>query len=463
MAGVRSKPLRGGKYQGWFFDANGDRKFFTGTRSKKETERLALRFEDEHRQIRMGYVPAPDASDLNGSRDFQQVLDEYLAWGESQGGRNGRPWGQEHMRKRQAHLIWWQKRLSLDTLADIDNILPRVEKALREIQDKGRAGKTLTNYAEAIGAFCDWCVKRSYLAQDPLKSLGRFDTTPKSQRRALTADEIARLLEACAPHRRLVYETAFMSGLRANELRNLTIHHLDREQSGLLLDAAWTKNREQGFQPIPSSLTDHLYEFAHSGEPIRLYEKFYKGKPRRRTIPNEPLLYVPSETARDLDKDLRAANIPKHTPEGKVDFHACRVAYISFVIESGVTIKEAQVLARHKTPELTMNVYGRVRLERLSGAVERLGQTLSAHEKCVTYVHQDSRGGGDKSITILENNSLRRAENMPKGGFEPPRPVRHHPLKMACLPDSTTSAMNDYGEMKAHRAYDDAGSLSMPF
>ena len=23
---------------------------------------------------------------------------------------------------------------------------------------------------------------------------------------------------------------------------------------------------------------------------------------------------------------------------------------------------------------------------------------------------------------------------MPKGGFEPPRLVRHHPLKMACLP-----------------------------
>ena len=26
------------------------------------------------------------------------------------------------------------------------------------------------------------------------------------------------------------------------------------------------------------------------------------------------------------------------------------------------------------------------------------------------------------------------ARRMPKGGFEPPRPVRHHPLKMACLP-----------------------------
>ena len=419
MAGVRSKPLRGGKYQGWFFDANGDRKFFTGTRSKKETERLALRFEDEHRQIRMGNAPQPDASDLNGNRDFGEMVDEYLAWGESQGGRGGRPWSKEHALKRQTHLGWWQQRLELDTLADVKSILPHVEKALRELQNQGRAGKTLANYAEAIGAFCDWCVKRGYLAQDPLKSLSRFDITPQSQRRALTADEITRLLEACAPHRRLVYETAFMSGLRTNELRNLTIHHLDRAQSALLLDAAWTKNREQGFQPIPASLTQRLYDFAHSGESARLYAQFYQRKDLTREMPEEPLLYVPAHPSRDLEKDLQAADIPKHTPEGKVDFHACRVAYITFVIESGANIKEAQVLARHKTPDLTMNTYGRVRRDRLSGTVEKLGATLFPQEKCATYVHQDDEGGRGRPATILQNNELSRAERMENRGFEP--------------------------------------------
>ena len=250
----------------------------------------------------------------------------------------------------------------------------------------GRTGKTLANYAEAIGAFCAWCVKRGYLASDPLKSLGRFDTTPRTQRRALTADEISCLLSACAPHRRLVYETAFMSGLRANELRNLTINHLDREQSGIVLDAKWTKNRDPGFQPIPASLVERLYDFALSGEPTRLYEKFYKDKPGRRIIPGNPLLYVPSETARDLEKDLHAAGIPKHTSEGKVDFHACRVAYINFVIESGVSIKEAQALARHKTPQMTLDVYGRVRGEQLALTVEHIGRTVLPQEKCVTYV-----------------------------------------------------------------------------
>lgn len=419
MSGVRKQPLRGGKYQGWFVDSLGNRKFFTGTRSKKETERLALRFEDEHRQIRQGYVPEPGVADEHHDRLFAEVTSEYVAWGESQGGLGGRPWSQEHVKKRRTLLAWWQETLSLETLSNIEGILPRVEKALRELQKKGRAGKTLANYAEALTAFCDWCVKRGYLESNPLKSLGRFDTTPLTLRRALTADEIIRLLDVCAPHRKLLFETAFMSGLRSGELRRLTIDHLDRERSGLILDAEWTKNRESGLQPIPASLTERLYEFAHSGEPARLYARFLQRRDATRKIPSHPLLYVPSDPARELGKDLKAAGIPKHNAEGKVDFHACRVAYITFVIESGANIKEAQVLARHKTPGLTMNVYGRVRQDRLSGTVERLGETLLTHEKCATYVHQDSKERGGESITTIENNGLLSAKTMELRGIEP--------------------------------------------
>src|SRR5215510_7773782 len=71
-------------------------------------------------------------------------------------------------------------------------------------------------------------------AQD-LRSL---DTTPQSHSRAMTVAEITRLLEVCPPSRRLLLETAFVTGLRANELRNLTVHHLDVQRCGLHLDAA---------------------------------------------------------------------------------------------------------------------------------------------------------------------------------------------------------------------------------
>ena len=89
---------------------------------------------------------------------------------------------------------------------------------------------------------------------------------------------------------------------------------------------------------------------------------------------------------RELDKDLLIAGIPKSTPAGKLDFHACRVAYINLVLESGASIKEAQTLARHATPHLTMNVYGRVREERLAQAIEQMARSLLPLAECAPCV-----------------------------------------------------------------------------
>ena len=38
------------------------------------------------------------------------------------------------------------------------------------------------------------------------------------------------------------------------------------------------------------------------------------------------------------------------------------------------------------------------------------------------------------AVCVSVTSRLCVREKMPKGGFEPPRLVRHHPLKMACLP-----------------------------
>ena len=187
MAGIRRKPTNGGFCQAWFIDYTGTRQFFT-MRGQKQALRKAQALEDEHTEIRKGLRPVPRSADRHAERRFLDMVEEYLAWGESQGGRNGKPWGKTHARNRQSQLDWWQERLGLVTLADLDGILPRVEEALRELQAQGRAGKTMANYAESLGAFCDWCVKRGYLDNDPLAALVPFDTTPQIRRRAMTVD-----------------------------------------------------------------------------------------------------------------------------------------------------------------------------------------------------------------------------------------------------------------------------------
>jgi hypothetical protein len=165
------------------------------------------------------------------------------------------------------------------------------------------------------------------------------------------------------------------------------------------LEAAWTKNRRSGFQQLPAALVERLEAFVRSGEAVRLYDRFYVHRGDRNRLPANPLLYVPSHTARDLGIDLEAAGIPKNAPGGKIDFHACRNAYVSLVVESGATVKETQELARHSTPQLTMNVYARARTERLSEAVERVGEVVLSTPKRVPSVYRLAVGAEQETVT----------------------------------------------------------------
>src|SRR5262245_448820 len=80
---------------------------------------------------------------------------------------------------------------------------------------------------DPLAAFCDWALVRGYLSIDPLKKFKDFDTTPQETRRAMTREEIQRLLTVAPRHRRLLYEVALLSGLRGNELRQISPDHLD--------------------------------------------------------------------------------------------------------------------------------------------------------------------------------------------------------------------------------------------
>ena len=419
MAGLCKKPTAGGQYQAWFTNWAGKRQFIT-FRTAKEALRIARRLEDEHRQIRLGYRPVPSSAQKYRNRPVAETISEYMDWGATQGGRNGRAWSQMHGQRRAAQLAWWEKTLHLSTLGDLIDVLPQAEKALRSLLDLGRAGKTVANYAEALQAFCNWSIDRGYLEDNPLKALNAFDTTPRTKRRLMAPKEITQLLDVAPPHRRLLYETAFASGLRANELRQLTVADLDEDLSGVVLDPTWTKNRKAGFQPLPYSLVKRLASFAASGEVRQLFKDAYRRGQAKSKLPADPLLYVPTQTARTFDRDLKAAGIPKHNPKGRLDFHAARVSYINMLLENGdITPKEMQELARHATLDMTIGVYGRTRTERLRCAVERVGEIILPPENCVPSVYRQVVGAEPEIATPYETEGCDSLNMAPAVGLEP--------------------------------------------
>ena len=336
-------------------------------------------------------------------------------WGEAQGGRGGRPWSDLHAQRRRNSLESWQERLHLETLADLDGILPRVEQALRERQSHGLAGKTLQNDVEALKAFCRWCVKRGYLLVDPLAALVPFDITARTTRRALTGAEVRALLDAAPEHRRLLYEVALCSGLRAKELRSLSVADLDVERGGLHLRAEWTKNRKSGFQPLPGELLRRLILLSESRGALTLYGRYRKRNAGSKDVPNEPLLYVPQNTSRTFSIDRETAGIKKQTFSGTVDFHALRVTYVTFIFNARANVKEAQTLARHSTPHLTLNVYGRAEQDRLKELAEAVGEAVLPVQDC-----EAGRKSAQRKAVGAESYGSAGGYVVEAGGIEPP-------------------------------------------
>ena len=397
---ARSKRKYHRKWRFKYTDADGRRRTGTGTTSKAETRKIAERLENEQTRIRHGYKPRPKKSD--GKHSYEDIAAKYLAWGNAQGGRGGRPWSKIHAHQRERFLDWWEEQLHLSLVSDLDGIFPKFEETLQRLKGKELSGKTVESYADGLMSFCVWCVKRGYLEENPLRNRTPFDTTPETERRAMTLDEIGTLLDKCATRRRLTYEMALCTGLRANELRSLAVGDLDVEREGLRLDAGWTKNRKPGFQPLPAALVDRLVKAAE-GEKA-----------------TTSLLYVPTHTARDLDEDLAAAGIPKVTDEGKLDFHALRVAYDTLVVEGGANFEEVKKLMRHASPKMQER-YGRTR-PGMRLLVESVGEKILSTPKCLALVERRATGTDGKDATGSDGNDLDDAEEPEGTGIRFPPP-----------------------------------------
>jgi len=354
-----------------------------GWPDKKKTQSHADSVEAEHRAIAKGEKPVPERWVKGHKKPVAECVEEFLAHGKLKGGRKGRPWSPTHARMRESYLRFWIDKLGLKRMSDLDGILGLVDKALGELRAEGKSAGTCNHYLDGLASFCTWACKRRYIQRNALAEYQRLNNDEKIVERCPSPDEIERLLACRAPERRLLYLAALCTGLRASELAALERKHLNYGRGGLDLEARWTKNRERGFLPLPAWLLEQLGDAVDENLAGKQYAavnaaRTHRGAKPRTDIPNQPLLYVASHPSRELSKDLKVSGIDKYTTEGRFTFKSFRVAYISYVVQSGASVKEAQALARHASPNLTLNIYARARDDQLSAVAHAVGEEIKA-------------------------------------------------------------------------------------
>jgi integrase len=282
----------------------------------------------------------------------------------------------------------------LSAMSALRNPVP-VEGEKKQKQPASLA--TCNSHLRSVKGFSRWLWKQRLTPEDALLDLGLYnaETDRRHIRREMSAEEVQMLLAvteqrtlrehgAPGPTRAMCYRLAAATGFRASELRSLTIDSFDLDATPptCTVEAGYSKRRKRDVQPLPDALV----------EPLRAWLSGFD--------PGEPVFAgIAGDTARMLRSDLaaaRAAWMETFKAESEreqaaatdfllysdrlghvADFHSLRVLFISRVVASGASVKEAQTLARHSTPVLTMNTYSRATLLDVAGAVSGLGDLLT--------------------------------------------------------------------------------------
>jgi integrase len=183
-------------------------------------------------------------------------------------------------------------------------------------------------------------------------------------------------LEATGRERALIYKTLVLTGLRKGELQSVTVGQVQLEQDTphIQLEAGDEKNREGNAVALRPDLAADLSRWLTDRAESRHGPTVpFLGAITDRLPSDAPLFNVPAGLLRILDRDLRAAGIPKVDERGyRVHIHAMRHTFGTMLARGGVPLRTAQEAMRHSDPKLTANVYTDPKLLDVAGALDVL-------------------------------------------------------------------------------------------
>ena len=284
--------------------------------------------------------------------------------------------------------------LGLNSLKDLrrEKVEPWFAKAIAEEM----GARNRNHFRDSLTRFSNWCRETGRIREHDLDKLPKADERqdPKRTRRALTEAELGHLfavarlrpleeartirrgknkgklsaevrpvvvarLEELGRERALIYRTLLFTGLRSDELRTLAVSQLDFTPGAELirLEAKNEKNGAGSTIPLRSDLAAELRDWiAENG-----------------LTSSSRLFTVPAGLCRILNRDMKAAGIPKRDERGRtVDVHALRTTLGTMLSTTGTAPRTAQAAMRHSDIKLTMGVYTDPKLLEVREALERL-------------------------------------------------------------------------------------------
>jgi integrase len=209
---------------------------------------------------------------------------------------------------------------------------------------RAESARTLNHYLQGMVAFLNWMERSGRVKANPLKHVCKVDERGQRRwlRRAFTDEELRELVEGSGP-RGIIYLTAARTGLRQEELRQLTWADLSLEADApfVVVREASAKNKKEERVCLVPEIVERLRAY-RSSECAPGALVFPNGIPR----------------ASRLKVDAKRNGIEYRDASGRyADFHALRYTWATFLQRNDIPQRFAMKLMRHSDMKLTAKVY----------------------------------------------------------------------------------------------------------
>jgi integrase len=250
--------------------------------------------------------------------------------------------------------------------------------AYREHQLQYLAPRRVNYHVRALSGMLKWGVTQKLIGSNPLQEIKPLLWQDNlKEGRPLTDDEVKRLLDKSLAHWRDLWYALLVTGMRKSELAHLRFADIDWDARELVVRTGNAKSKRERRIPIEDGLYAILKRqraAAPAREPCRgqtpavtdgiqaLFTQEHVFVTRKNTpLTNANVMYVA------FIRCCERANVEHRTLDAggrvveHVDIHSLRRTFTTNAILNGADPKSVQEILGHRTLEMTMKVYAKVK------------------------------------------------------------------------------------------------------
>ena len=371
-------------------DSNGKWRTCSGGKDKTTAKQISTQRELESRKLAEGLISETELQLRDARRTG--ITDHVSAWYDQLLARGNTTKHATLSRTRVLRLIegCGFKNLTEVTAEKVNQWL--ADRRQADTSKRGFSSQTSNFYLTCFKSFLNWCAKTDKLSKNPVAYLNGINvkTDRRHDRRNLSQDEMRRLIEAArasndtyrgmtGEDRALLYQLTSQTGLRASELKSLTVASFRlNDKPSVTVQAAYAKNKKQSELPLRQDTAEVLAKRFKNRMPAAKAFNLPNADNicdliiHDLAIARQAWLLEATTVKEKRDRDQSDFLKYKDSHGRYADFHSLRHTFISEMAIRGVHPKIAQQLARHSSITLTLDRYTHVNQEDMLEAVNRL-------------------------------------------------------------------------------------------